>query len=761
MKRPLMWLCFLGMLIMIVLRTFWHRLNPPPDLDGEVRIEGRIRKKEYRNNRFILYLKEVSYSFESGDSAENLNTQNKQKIKGLVCYLDEGLVSDASFSDVKIGSRVVLSGKIERIRPATNPGEFDAEKYYGARGYYYTLWNANIISTKGGNAILEWLYNLRRKCAEVLVSKFGEDDGGVLSAMLLGEKEYLLLETKELYSLSGISHILAISGLHISLIGAFLYALLTYFPVPSKTAFFLTVLLLVLYGFMAGFAPSVFRAVFMFSWRLLAKNCRKSYDPPTALALSAFLTCLFFPRLCLDSSFLLSYLAVAGILFLFPCFLPALPGKRRVWDAFPAGLSVFFSTLPVVIPGYHRVSFAGLVFNFFVLPAMPVLFISSFLVLVTNAVCPFLSPLFILVVKSIMYAIRRLCETGQKIPFLTIYPKTPGWGKIVIYTILVVLIGALVRIIKRRLKIRYYELMNLLAAKKETKEKAVYIELKGFRIAERGIFVSLFLFLGLISLILFTTPKKFGLTFLDVGQGDGVFLRTESGSVVMIDGGSSSKSKVGEKIIIPYLSYEGEREVDLWILTHRDKDHVNGFEEVLASDEIRIKRIGIPKCRKEEFEEVINIALMKNTEVLLLDAGQEIVFSENEKIVVASPGVKEDNRMAYEDSNDASLALLYFNEDLAAAFMGDSGIRAEEAMKPLVKKYCSGGERSLILKCSHHGSANGSNTEDYILTIRPEYAVISCGKDNSYGHPHEETLLFLNEAGAIIRRTDKEGAILW
>ncbi len=797
-----MWLCFLGILLLAIIHSVRLRVSPPPDLGGEARIQGRIRKKEYRNNRLILYLKEASYSFTTGDSADNLNDENYIRMKGAVCYMDAESVSDSVIMDYKIGSLVTVRGNLESIKPATNPGEFDARKYYGARGYYYTLWNTEVVSVKGGNTLLEWLWRLRRKCADLFISRFGEENGGVLSAMLLGEKEYLAEETKDLYSLGGISHILAISGLHISLIGAFLYALLTYFPIPNKWAFVMTTVILILYGMMVGFAPSVFRAVFMFSYRLLAKNFRKSYDPPTALLLSAFLTCLVFPGMCLDSSFLLSYLAVGGILFLLPCFFPCINGKKKITDSLLAGLSIFLATLPLVLLSYHRVSFVGLILNFFVLPAMPVLFVCAFAVLVTGAVCPPLSTFFVFVAKSILYAVEWLCTKGAKCGFLTFYVKTPGVGRIVIYTTFVVITGTVIHILKRKLKIRYYELMNKVAGQKRECsgrkgeregqkgvcagrkgecDGTVRLELRGFQIAEKGLFVITCILMSAFCLILILTPKKFTISFLDVGQGDGIFLRTDSGKVVMIDGGSSSKTKIGEKILVPYLSYEGEREVDLWILTHRDSDHTNGFEEVLAGADIRIKRIGIPKCRAGDFEEIIQLAEEKEIDVVLLNSGDEITFSDHESIYVVSPSVKENEREPYEDANDASLAMLYRNadRDFSVAFMGDSGERAEEALENYLaesgrvmpgekgslqynKETKTGWDDNIqitVLKCAHHGSANGSNSEEFIGFVHPRYAIVSCGKDNLYGHPHKEVVERIDSVGAEIFRTDYGGCI--
>ena len=378
MKRPLMWYCLLGIFLLYCIANSVATLHPPENLSGEVILCGRIVKKEVKNGRMLLYLKGASICSVSADYSEKTDSGEKTKEnslkeftnkstntteyedgkapfgddlkrlrnRGVVCYVPD-YRDGMDFEDAYvIGKKVYLAGGISLMNEATNPGEFDAAKYYRARGYYYTLYNAEIVKTNSGvtgkdanigegnrstvgNAkvvgvstwrnsrhigLPELLYRLRRKCSSKLCTYLGEEYGGIVSAMLFGEKENLSEDTKELFRDGGISHILAISGLHISIIGAFLYAILTFFPLPKKASFILTVGILILYGIMVGFAPSVFRAVFMFAYRLLAKNLKKAYDPPTALALSAFCTCLFFPFLLADSSFLLTYLAFFGIM---------------------------------------------------------------------------------------------------------------------------------------------------------------------------------------------------------------------------------------------------------------------------------------------------------------------------------------------------------------------------------------------------------------------------------------------------------------
>lgn len=795
MRRPLMWFCFLGIAVVFLITVLVDHYNPPPEFQNEMIVSGKVYKKEIRNDRLILYLKEciaeypddtkshdtnnlkeyefqtsikesdyyqssVEEEFQENHKESNNNKDNNKdnyKLKGFICYLDQDDPEDDSISLYPVGSHLTVQGKISTIKKATNPGEYDAYRYYRARGYEYTSFNPEIKECYGRNPIMNGLFLLKSEGCNILLEGLGEEYGGVACAILFGNKTYLSSDIKDLFTEGGIAHILAISGLHISLIGAFLYAVFNHRPIPMWVAFVITVLMLVLYGFMAGLAPSAFRAVFMFSYRLLAKLLKKPYDMPTSLVVSAFLTCSLFPYMVLDSSFQLSYLSVAGIIFLFPLFLPFVNRKKKRTDGLFIGFSVFIADLPVLAVSFHQISLTGFVLNFFVLPAMPVLFVCAFgVILFWNFLHPF-AYLLAVVCKAILYTFSYGSYVLTKIPFSNFGVKSPSVRRIIIYTTFVVALSLLCTFFRRYMKLSFYKFSR--PEEKENDE----LERKGFRIVEIFYRACVFMAFMVLCLFLLSTPKKGIVTFLDVGQGDGIFIRTDSGDIFMIDGGSTSKTKVGENIIVPYLKYEGENEVDLWILTHEDTDHVNGFKEVLEGDEIRICAIALPSALKEEFTETIRLATEKDVDILYLEAGDFITGSkkrivnlfskEDYSFIVVSPDPTEE----YHDSNAASLTLLYQEGENSYVFMGDAELQAENAMLEAWNKYGDGCLE--VLKCAHHGSANNTNTEVFIKALKPQYAIISCGKNNRYGHPHRETLEYLEETGTEIFRTDEIGAI--
>ena len=249
MRRPLMWICILGIAVAFLIRLVLYNLNPPPEFENQIELTGRVYKKEIKNNRPVLYLKECSVKdfsssgensgYPKGSSAENNskdyskdyskgylkeyskdNSQNvlsensrTVRIKGVICYLDgyEGEPPE-SLDDYPLGSSLTLNGKISIIKKATNPGEFDARRYYLARGYEYCIFDPAIKACTDGSFVGEMLFRLKEKGCNILLSEVGEKYGGVLCGILFGNKNHLSPELKDLFTDGGIAHILAISG---------------------------------------------------------------------------------------------------------------------------------------------------------------------------------------------------------------------------------------------------------------------------------------------------------------------------------------------------------------------------------------------------------------------------------------------------------------------------------------------------------------------------------------------------------------------
>ena len=289
-------------------------------------VAGKVLKQSKTGVRTYLMVKTEKWQF-SGGQSETLPA------KGYVlCAVESGMgktVAGQTERNISgrqgtssqdglpsIGSRVRISGSFSLYTEATNIGQFDARNYYAARKIYGQVKKAAIVYTEPPNIIgrgKECLWQLRRHLAETFLEVYGEENGALLAAMLLGERTFLSEETQSLYKAAGTLHVIAVSGLHISLLGLGLYRLLRRIFDVQAPAAVISVLCMAAYVFLVGNPPSAVRAFIMFAMGLLAGYWKRTLDTPTALSLSAAIILMGNPFYIGQSSFLLSFLAILSI----------------------------------------------------------------------------------------------------------------------------------------------------------------------------------------------------------------------------------------------------------------------------------------------------------------------------------------------------------------------------------------------------------------------------------------------------------------
>lgn len=747
MKRPLAYFSVVFVSVLFLLQC-WNvsiiRQNPIEILtDGEkalsglqqddiIQICGTVKDYSY-NNQYgqittELILKDIQILPHNEDySKEKSITQTGQTI---IAYVNEQ-------KNVIIGSRLILTGKLSFFKEATNPGEFNAEKYYNNRDVLFAVKKAQILQVgmtgnrifQGNpvfNNLIQNLKEFRMQQESYLSELLPTGNATVMKAMLFGNKKELEEDIKNLYQNNGIAHILAISGLHISLLGMSVYRLLLYLPIPRWIVLFGSELFLLLYGCMVGFSASAFRAIFMFTLFLLSKVLKRSYDMLTAMAASAVIQLLIHPGYLFDCGFQLSYAAIMGIGILLPAveeLVDMLKNKylKKGLSLFLPSLSVTLFTAPILIYHYYELSFFSIVLNFIVLPLMSPLLLSGIGMLgVANLVTGF-GMLFAIPINAILWIFETGCKLLEMLPI--------GRKNIAPFSASVMII--------------YYMLLF-----------GVTISVK----QKRHVHQLIFIFVAMIILII---PRKpdFSVWMLDVGQGDCNVIFTEEGNCFVIDCGSTSKYNVGQKILIPFLKYHGVGRVDGVIITHPDADHMNGVLELLElGEEENISVAGVYLYEKglenepESWEELINLVEVQDIQVFGIGQG-DILQTDSISMECIYP-LKEQEGLT---GNEASLVMKVECGDFQGLFTGDLEIEGE---RQILGEYTDlfDGETCDLLKVGHHGSS-GSTSAEFLRWVSPDYAVISCGKNNSYGHPHEETLERLRDGEVLILTTPNYGAI--
>ena len=665
----------------------------------------------------------------TGIVEEIVEKENSRQIRLSHIYLSSGLsyqrqvlVYENQQTELKIGYKVKAAGNYAPLEKASNPGQFDQKAYYEARGIGMVLKKAKltVIEAKE-NLFFQKLSELRSFWAQNLEKITGKEEAALLKAMLLGEKSGLKKEQKELYQSGGISHILAISGLHISLVGMLLYRFLR----KKKRSYPFSALVsgscMVVYGLLTGFGVSAKRAVFMFLVYLGAELLGETYDVVSALALSGLLILAEQPLQLFQCGFQLSFLSVGAVALVYPALQKRLEWRKKAALSLLSGLSVTLFTLPCTLYWFYEWMPYAVFLNLIVIPLVPVVFLSGAAGMLTGGASVAAGMFLAGASAGVLRFFQTLLERTEVLAGSRAVIGQPELWRIGVYYVLV---GMAVWGGKR----------------KEKREKSR--ENKLLRTA--GIIFAL-------CILCFPFHRPAEVTFLDVGQGDAVFLRTETGTTCLIDGGSTTVSDVGSYRLLPFLKSRGVSSLDYLFLSHMDADHINGAEELLK-DQFRgipIRHLCLSALPGDETRERLEKeARLFGTELCYISRGT-VFREEGAEIRCLSP-VKGQKK---EDENANSEVLMVEISGLRILFTGDLGEEGEQELLEAGTDL-----RAAVLKVGHHGS-RFSTGEAFLEAVSPNVAVISCAENNRYGHPAPETVERLEQADCRVFYTMKSGAI--
>lgn len=634
----------------------------------------------------------------------------------------------------------------------SNPGQFDARLYYQTQHITYLASGKNAVLVKNecfwpGECLRRLRDSLGHRCERL----FGENRSGVLRAMLLGDKTELDEDTKNIYQKSGMSHLLAISGLHISIVGMSLYRFLRKRGCSYGISGGIGLTLVLLYGGMTGMSISTIRAVTMFGLAVMADLLGRSYDMLSALAAAALILLTEQPLYVRSASFLLSFGAVLGVGLLYPAIQSLFEVKSKPGSAFLVSLSIQLSTLPLIQWFYYEFPVYSVVLNLFVIPLMGALMLCGIAALGISMISWDIAGLPAFICRVILSLYEWLGRGTLRLPGAVIICGRPKLWQIVLYY------GGVLGFVLWRGRVREKEKWSLclqVAKGGEEEEETEEEKRQGGkkRRREKGTAIAAALLLCICLQLRF--HKGLCFTMLDVGQGDGLFLRTEDGITCLIDGGSSDVKEVGRYRILPFLKEQGVGTLDYVIVTHTDGDHISGIEELLEqAGEGGGIRIGTLLLSRQSSEEEAGLRLKK----MAIESGASV------KVVKAGTVLEDKStrlyclhpteEMVYTDKNAGSLVFRLSYGEFSMLLTGDLEETGEkEILLRGMDVACD------ILKAGHHGS-RFSTTKEWLRAVHPELTLISCGEDNSYGHPHEETLDRLGDAGSQVLVTMEQGAI--
>ena len=729
----------------------------------QTNINGEFVSSQTGENSVQIMLKHVRVEVDGVSDYEN---RKQNYLPAIVIYIDD-------FPDnIYPGNKIVCKGSLTNIRAASNPGEFDLRKYYREKNIYYmALCSKKDIKIMDSryDLVKTFLFKFRSAIKEVYIRCLPKKEAGTITAMLLGDKSLIDTNIKELYRQNGISHLLAISGLHVTILCMAFRKLLLKLKVNEKISVVLIIFFLIFYGMMTGFGVSTSRAVIMMMLALIAQISGRSYDMLSAMAVSAVIIVIQKPLALFSCSFLLSYGAIIAIAVFYPFLMENFIAEKdiivhrtkerfidyiyvEIKKALFMSFSIQFFTLPIVLFYYYETPTYGLVLNIIILPFSNILVIFGAIGGILGFVFNPLGKFLLGTVYIILNIFEKSCTLFNKFPFHTIVTGRPAVYKIFIfYLIIIAVVWSLNKIdilffINNGCNDYFRSYLINLSYKFKNKTKFIMITI-----------------VFLLAFVLSPTRNKtFSISFLDIGQGDCIIMRSESGKVYMIDGGSSSKKNVGKYIITPYLKYCGITKIDYCIITHSDIDHVSGIIEILEKeqgDKIKIDNFLLPdpddSLKDETYKRILKLAA-RNCKKVSYIKKFDMIKDGNLKVVCVHP-----ERQYRAESANAYSAVLSITHDLDSILLtGDLEKDGEDQVLDTLDKFKNLFPKSYtILKAAHHGSKN-STSNNFLNRVNPQMTIISCGKNNRYGHPHEELLKRLENINTKVLRTDINGAII-
>lgn len=661
------------------------------------------------------------------ESAYGITVELVSKVDGskVICYFKE--------IDCKIGSEVYVSGKKKTIDESTNPGQFNSKEYYNSKEIYLVLMECNMrIIGNEYSEIAHRFYLIRQALKKAISNICEAEEAGIMCAMLFGDKENLNKEIKDLYTISGIGHILSISGLHISLVGGAVYHMMRKIA-RQQVSFMVSGGIMLCFCGISGASVSTIRAVIMFMINIFGKVLGRKYDIKNSMSISLIWVLIDNPMYINNGGFILSYLSIAGIAFFIPVMNEIFHElmnnkclKNKFINALITSGTLYFVTLIAVATMYYEIPVYSIILNMLLLPLMGAVVLSGFVGGILYYIALPIGEIAIIVGVVILKVFKLCCNIFTKFPLSTYITGKKSFSEILIYYLIMIVFTLVCRFMK------YH---------KCSMKKIITV-----------------LICGVIMLIFIVFNKKeyqFYITVLDVGQGDCIYVESPDGTNYLIDGGSSDESSVGEYKIEPFIKSRGRDCLTGIFITHTDKDHMSGVLELLEKGGIDIKCLVFGNSvdrRNENYGNICTLAANRGISVKYIDEGDKIGQGEGVSFLCISPIDGVD----YKDINSSSIVLLGMYADYRFLLTGDIG--REEELYLIEGRYKEKIKNIDCLKVAHHGS-NGSSCEEFISWVNPSLAVISCGEDNSYGHPHIEVLNRLDNVASKVVITYEYGAV--
>lgn len=600
-----------------------------------------------------------------------------------------------NYSNLKIGSIVKVEGKLDYPKKNTNFNLFNYKNYLLSEKIYFVL-TANKITYikdtdniffKAKNLLINYINNFKTK--------------DYLYTFILGNTSLLEQDTKKSFQNNGISHLFAVSGMHITLISTLLMYLLKKITKNHDISYIITIFILLFYTFITNFSSSILRAFLLFLLIYINKKFKFNLKTIEIIMLILLILLMYNPFYIYSIGFKFTFI-ISIILILFSKKINNF--KNYFSKLLMTSLISFFVSLPIVINNFFEINLISPLLNLIFVPFISIIIFPFSLI---SLIFPFLDNIFYIVVKFM--------------------------ENISIYINNTLSLNIIIRKMNLIMIVIYY-LLTLICLNKVLVKKYIYV-------------------LPIITLILIYSNinyfnKNLIVTMLDVGQGDSLMIAfpNNKGNILIDTGGivnfTKNNYEISTSTIIPYLKSIGIKKINYLVLTHGDFDHMG--EAINLVDNFNVEKV-IFNCGSYNDLEKDLIKVLDKNEIEYYSCIKELNIDNNKLYFL--------NTKEYDNENDNSNVIYTELYGYKFMFMGDAGVEKE---KDILNKYNL--SNIDVLKVGHHGSKT-SSSKSFINEANPKYSIISVGKNNRYGHPNKEVLNTLKYSK--IYRTDQVGSIMF
>ncbi len=674
------------------------------------------------------------------------------------------------------GDPLALQGKLLLPEPARNFGGFDYRSYLHRQHIHWQLSVKGMATVEhnrkpafGTDRLLSYMDLSRKRLGNVIADLFPANQAGYMKGLLIGDQNDVDPEQYRHYSNLGLTHLLAISGMHVAVfVGAMLW-LLARFGMTREGAQTVVLGLLPFYVLLTGASPSVLRAGLMAALALYAARRGQLKDGLHLLSATGAILLVWNPYYLLDVGFQLSFLVTAGLILGVPAFSKLLPIADKRWNsAISVAVVAQAVSFPITIFYFNQFSLLSLAANLVLVPFV------SFVITPLGTVAMIIGLVSVSAAKPLGWLTAFLNDWGfrgvewldQVSIFRLIWPAPPLWQVLVCYLLGAVLLAGL----SRRKDAARLAAQGIRLPDFSGRGRRLLTD--GWVLAASGTLLVVLLAFSFMPNLLHNAGT---VSVLDVGQGDSIWIHTPGNKNILIDGGGTLTFRkpgeqwkialdpfdVGDDVIVPLLKKRGVRQLDALLITHEDEDHIGGLPAIV--DQIPVKRIlfngtlkasdAAIKLFEAAIEKDIPLIPVGEGDSWQVDKSTTLYFLQPAKTAEVTPS-KEQNGKSVVTLMEMYKRTFLFTGDMEAEEEAQLMYRLEESRITMAAV----GRPLDFLKTAHHGSKT-STTAEWLAYWQPKIAAISVGENNLYGHPTPVVLDRLNDSGVVTFRTDKQGEI--